>query len=296
MAGQRSGHNIYLLVGVKVTDEFFNNLVISPSVDSVRDFKIQKTMYPAEFGGKALALINVVTRSGSNTFGGARWFRHDALDARNFFDDPAGPVPPLRQHQFGVNVGGPIVRDRTFFFFCYEGQRVHRSLTQTFSVPPDSLRRGDFSTLPPLCDPLTRQPGGSCTVFPANAIPADRFNPTAVALLGRVPQANRSGAIQNLLAVEPNDVPMNQFSVRLDHRASDSDSIFGRFSTFSISDEQPFGTSSLNEALVPGFSGPSPPEPECRGHLHAVDRHVDVERVPLRVPERERSRSAPTKA
>ena len=76
-------------------------------------------MYPAEFGGKASALINVVTKSGSNTLRGSalEFFRHDRLDARDAFDDPAQPVPPLRQHQFGLNIGGPIDRDRTFFFF-----------------------------------------------------------------------------------------------------------------------------------------------------------------------------------
>ena len=96
--GQRSGHNIYLLDGVKVTDEYFNNLVVSPSIDAIQEFKIQKTMYPAEFGGKASALINVVTKSGGNAFhGGALAFgRSDKLDARNYFDDPTKPVPPLR--------------------------------------------------------------------------------------------------------------------------------------------------------------------------------------------------------
>ena len=255
VAGQRSGHNIYLLDGVKVTDEFFNNLVISPSVDSIQEFKIQKTMYPAEFGGKASALINVVTKSGSNALRGSalEFLRNDRLDARNFFDDPAQPVPPLRQHQFGVNLGGPIAHDRTFFFFSYEGQRVRRSLTQTFSVPTDSLRRGDFSTSTPLCDPLTRQPDGSCTRFADNQIPAERFDPTALALLDHVPQANFSGSIQNLRAVGLEDAPMNQFSVRIDHRASARDNVFGRFSTYGISDQQPFGTSSLNETLVQGF-------------------------------------------
>src|SRR5579864_1944830 len=79
--GQRSGHNIYLLDGVKVTDEYFNNLVISPSIDSIQEFKIQKTLYPPEFGGKASALINVVTKSGANAFhGGALEFlRNNAL-------------------------------------------------------------------------------------------------------------------------------------------------------------------------------------------------------------------------
>ena len=137
VGGQRSGHNIYLLDGVKVTDELFNNLVINPSVDSIQEFKIQKSQYPAEFGGKASALINVATRAGANAFHGSlfEFLRHDVFDAHNYFDPRDQPVPPLRQNQFGGALGGPIVRDRSFFFFSYEGQRVRRSLTRTFSVP-----------------------------------------------------------------------------------------------------------------------------------------------------------------
>src|SRR4029077_15787362 len=154
--GQRSGHNIYLLDGVKVTDELFNNLVVSPSVDAIQEFKIQKTMYPAECGGKASSRTNGVTNAGANTFPGSafEFFRSEKFDARNYFDDSSGPVPPLRQHQFGANLGGPLSRDRAFFFFSYEGQRVSRSLTQTFSVPPAAMSAGDFSAVAPLCDPL----------------------------------------------------------------------------------------------------------------------------------------------
>ena len=88
VGGQRSGHNIYLLDGVKVTDELFNNLVINPSVDSIQEFKIQKSQYAAEFGGKASALINVATRSGANAFHGSvfEFVRNDRFDARNYFD------------------------------------------------------------------------------------------------------------------------------------------------------------------------------------------------------------------
>src|SRR5262249_57497479 len=88
--GQRSGHNIYLLDGVKVTDEFFNNLVVSPSIDAIQEFKIQKTMYPAEFGGKASALVNVATKSGTNALQGTvfEFLRNDIFDAKNYFDDP----------------------------------------------------------------------------------------------------------------------------------------------------------------------------------------------------------------
>src|SRR5207342_1921430 len=96
VGGQRSGHNIYLLDGTKVTDELFNNLVISPSVDSIEELKIQKSMYPAEFGGKASALINVVTRAGANMFRGSafEFYRDDAFDAPNYFRPVGASVPP----------------------------------------------------------------------------------------------------------------------------------------------------------------------------------------------------------
>src|SRR5262249_53377067 len=212
--GQRSGHNIYLLDGVKVTDEFFNNLVISPSVDAIQEFKIQKTLYPPEFGGKASALINQVTKTGGNHFHGSalEFLRDDAFDARNYFDDPAKPVPPLVQHQFGANVGGPVRRDQTFFFFSYEGQRIHRSVTQTFSVPPAELRAGNFAGLPALCDPLTRTATG-CEPFVENRIPASRLDPVALALLPKIPEPTNAGIVQNLLAVETQRNPTDQFMV-----------------------------------------------------------------------------------
>src|SRR6185295_10339421 len=110
-------------------------LVVSPSVDAIRKFKIQKTMYPAEFGGKASALINVVTKSGGNSFHGSvlEFVRNERFDARNYFDDPSKPMPPLRQNQFGANIGGPLRKDSTFFFFSYEGQRIRKAQTQAFS-------------------------------------------------------------------------------------------------------------------------------------------------------------------
>ena len=253
--GQRSGHNIYLLDGVKVTDEYFNNLAVSPSIDAIQEFKIQKTMYPPEFGGKASALINVVTKSGANAYhgGGLEFFRHDRLDARNYFDDQHATIPPLRQHQFGASAGGPVRRNSTFFFANYEGQRIHRSLTQTFSVPSNALRRGDFSGLAVICDPATRMSAGTCTPFAGNVIPSARLDPIAVALLATVPAPTSAGQVQNLLAVDPNTNDMDQFTVRVDRRVGAASSLFGRFIAFDVSDAQPFGTSLLNETLVPGF-------------------------------------------
>src|SRR5262249_48378234 len=109
VGGQRSGHNIYLLDGAKVTDELFNNLVINPSIDSVDEFKIQKSMSPAEFGGKASALINVATKAGANVFHGSlfEFGRNDRFDAPNYFTPPGQGVPKLNQNQFGGALGGP---------------------------------------------------------------------------------------------------------------------------------------------------------------------------------------------
>ena len=256
VGGQRSGHNIYLLDGVKVTDELFNNLVINPSVESIQEFKIQKSQYPAEFGGKASALINVATRAGANAFHGTlfEFFRHNKFDAPNYFDPRDQPIPPLRQNQFGGALGGPIVRDRSFFFFSYEGQRARRSLTRTFSVPTQAVRSGDFFGGAQLCDPATKHPNtGACTPFADNRIPADRIDSLAAAFLQHVPQPTSSATLQNLTAVGRQVKDVHQISLRVDHRFAPSDQMFARVSTFDASEIQPFGTSSLQETLVPGF-------------------------------------------
>jgi carboxypeptidase family protein len=255
VGGQRSGHNIYLLDGAKVTDELFNNLVINPSVDSIQEFRIQKSMYPAEFGGKASALINVATRAGSNMFRGSafEFHRNEALDAPNYFHPANEPLPRLRQNQFGGALGGPVVRDRTFVFGSFEALRMRRAMTRTFSVPPLAVRAGDFAGYQPICDPLTIPDSGRCTPFPRNQIPADRIDPIAAEFLKHVPEATSAAVLQNLTAVEEQDRDLDQFSVRFDHRLSNSDQLFARFSTFDADEVQPFGAGALQEALVPGF-------------------------------------------
>lgn len=251
VGGQRSGHNIYLLDGVKVTDELFNNLVISPSIDSIQEFKIQKSQYAAEFGGKASALINVATKAGGNRVHGSAFgfVRDESFDARNYFDNPSRPIPPLSQQQFGASLGGPIVQNKTFFFASYEGQRVRRSLTKTFSVPTMAMRAGDFSGQNPICNPFAGAPG-TCAPFTNNQVPVDAV---AARLFERLPEPNGPGSVQNLTSVEREVRDLDSFSLRLDHRFSDADTFFARFSTFDGDETQPFGTSILNESLVPGF-------------------------------------------
>jgi len=255
VAGQRSGHNIYLLDGVKVTDEYFNNMVVSLAPDAIQEFKITKSQYPAEFGGKAAALVNVATKSGTNEFHGTfvEFVRNSVFDAHNYFDDPRVPVPPLTLNQFGASVGGPLRRQRSFFFANYEGQRIRKSITQTFSVPTEALRTGDFSGMATICDPLSIPATGQCTVFQNNRVPSARLDRLARAFLEKVPLPNQPGTVQNLTAVGKERADMDQFSVRLDHRFRISDQLYGRFTAHDVGDEQPFGTSELNETLVPGF-------------------------------------------
>lgn len=252
--GQRSGHNLYLIDGATVTDEHFNNMVIAPSIEAISEFNIQKTSYAPEFGGKSGAVINVVTRSGSNDSHSSlfEFVRNDIFDAKNFFDSPSALIPPFRQNQFGGSLGGPVIRNRTFFFVSYEGQRVRKSLTQTLSVPTAQMRNGDFSGLATIYDPSTAA-AGIRQPFAGNQIPAQSLDRLATALLANVPLPNLPGVAENLLATASQRIDTNNYSARLDHQFSSSDNAYGRFSLFDARQFDPFGSGVLQESLLPGF-------------------------------------------
>jgi len=252
--GQRSGHNLYLVDGVAVTDEHFNNSVIGPSVDSIQEVSIQKTSYAPEFGGKSGAIINVVTRSGSNAVHGSlfEFVRNSVFDAKNFFDSAGAPIPPFRQNQFGASFGGPVVKNKTFFFLSYEGERIRKSLTQTASVPTAAMRGGDFSGLPAIYDP-SGAAGAQRAPFSDNRIPSMRLDPVGTALLARIPLPNLPGIAQNLRSTELQTTGGNEGSARIDHQISQKDTTYFRTSLFDIREFDPFGSGILQESLLPGF-------------------------------------------
>ncbi|HEY4364088.1 MAG TPA: carboxypeptidase-like regulatory domain-containing protein [Bryobacteraceae bacterium] len=254
--GQRSGHNLYLLDGVSVTDEHFNNMVVSPSVDAIDEVNLQKTSYAPEFGGKSGAVINVVSRAGSNQLHGSlrEFARNNIFDAKNFFDAPGAPTPPFHQNQFGASVGGPVRKNRTFFFTDYEGQRVRKSLTQTFSVPADAMRTGDLTGLAAIYDPSSTTASGTRTAFPGNRIPLPLLDPVAMALLAQVPLPNLAGTAQNLRSTETQSIDTNTYSARVDHRITDNDNTYFRASLFDARQADPFGSGVLQESLLPGFA------------------------------------------
>jgi hypothetical protein len=255
--GQRSGHNLYLVDGVSVTDQHFNNMVLAPSIESISEFNISKTSYAPEFGGKSGAVINVVTKSGSNNLHGSafEFVRNNIFDAKNFFDSATAPTPPFRQNDFGASAGGPIAKNKTFFFLSYEGQRVRKSLTQAYFVPTDAMRSGVFPAGTTIYDPSS----GTRTPFPTDSqnnyvIPSIRFDPVAVALLAKIPHENRPGNTQgNLLSSSSESIGINDYSARLDHQFTQNDTTYARVSIFDANQFDPYGSGVLNEALLPGF-------------------------------------------
>jgi len=247
--GARESDNSFTLDGVTVMDRFYNTLSLSPAVDAIQEFKVQSNLYSAELGAQGGAHINIALKSGTNEWHGTvyEFLRNDALDARNFFDPQK--KPEFKQNQFGWTLGGPIQKDRTFVFGNYEGLRLGKALTRTFTVPTLQLRTGDFTGFAPIRDPQTGQP------FPGNRIPPERIHPVSKALLELLPLPNRPGVAGNLVASPIQRNRTDQFNLRMDHRLTDRTTLFGRYSFYDVDFYEPFGfvqfaTSPLS---APGF-------------------------------------------
>ena len=262
--GQRSERNNFTLDGVTVMEPFAYSLTVNPSVDAIREFRVVENSYSAEQGLTSGAQVNIASRSGSNRLVGTayEYLRNSALDAKNFFDDPLRPIPPFRQNQFGASVGGPLRRDRTFFFTNYEGLRIRQSITNTTLLPPEALRRGDFSGTNPLTGrlfPAILDPAERGRPFPGNQIPESRIDPLSAAILARLPEPNMPNAAagqNNQLNVGLRTVNTDQFTLRLDHQLTARHLLFGRFLLFEGSQLFPFVSNTFAQnPLAPPGSG-----------------------------------------
>lgn len=222
--GMRNQSNNFLMDGATNNDTFNTGFVLRPPPDAIQEFKILTHAFSAEYGRNAGSVVNVVTKSGSNTFSGAAWEfnRDDALNARNFFAPQTQPKPKLKQNQFGGSFGGPIMRRRLFGFMYYEGYRNNSGITQNILVPSAAQRSGDFSGGAAVRDPLTGQP------FPGNIIPSSRISPAAARLLNDfVPLPNSPG---NRYIVSPTvSDTRDQFGARVDFQISGRHSVLGRY-------------------------------------------------------------------
>ncbi|HSS96271.1 MAG TPA: TonB-dependent receptor, partial [Terriglobales bacterium] len=148
--GMRDVYNDYLLDGISFKDWIHGTNGFNPSVDAIQEFRVQTSNYTAEFGANAGGISNLVSKSGSNQIHGSAYefLRNDKFDALNYFTKKAGQNKlPLRRNQFGATIGGPIIKDKTFYFGSYEGFREQRTTTQSLTFPSAAMRHGDFSEL-----------------------------------------------------------------------------------------------------------------------------------------------------
>ena len=236
--GQRPESNNYLLDGTRIVNSVDGAFTLHVPLDAIAEFRILTHTAPPEYGGTSGGTTSVVTRSGGNELHGTvyEFLRNDKLDARNFF---AEKTEPLKQNQFGGTVGGPIVRNRTFFFAYYEGFRNRQGITKTATVPTPEERMGDFSgSGAPLINYLTGQP--VTTPVP--------INPISRNVLQYYPLGNLTPSLYVTTEIMTND--SDQAGVRLDHILGSRDSLSGRYSYGTGSNVNPL---SIKGADVPGF-------------------------------------------
>jgi carboxypeptidase family protein len=224
LQGARPTSNNFMIDGTSNTDTALGTAAVILSVDALEEFKQQNKTYSAEYGFSANQ-INLVSKSGTNGFHGSLFGfgRNEALDAKNFFDPPARDKPPLDQKQFGGVIGGPIIKNRTFFLLNYEGTRIQRGFSQFFIVPNPNELAGRFTTT--IIDPRTGQP------FPNNTIPQSRFSRLAQLALRNnwypAPNVNvPQGNYQSIRTLPQNQ---NQYTVRIDQDLGHYGRAFARF-------------------------------------------------------------------
>ena len=268
VSGLRSEANNYTLDGVNNNESFFKTFGVQPSIDAIQEFRIQTNITSAEFGTAAGANVNVVTKSGTNEFHGSvfEFVRNDNLDASGFFANRSEvEKPEFRQNQFGVTVGGPIVRNRTFFFFMYEGQRRSRESTLLNVVPTREMFAGDVSMdvegnpAPQAYDPLTTRelPDGSLMrdPLPDNRVPSNRINASTSQLASILWSApNLPGRALNLLNTKAARIDNNQWMGKVDHRFGDKNILTGRYNITDSVSPRPTPHLTIDNNLVNTFT------------------------------------------
>lgn len=255
--GSRPNQNTFLLDGGINTEPALSGPGIYPSIDLVKEYKVQTNNLSAQFGGTSGGVINVITKSGTNRFHGDvyEFLRNNAFDARDFFlNQTTLPTPAYRYNQFGGTIGGPIFRNHTFFFFAYEGLRWDQSVTTTATLPTAAERSGDFSALPQqLYNPFTTTPvpgGYTRQPFKNNQI-SGFIDPVAKTMLGYLPLPNRPGLVNNFISAMSSPIDKNDYSIRIDQQLTHSSKLFGRYSISTTHQNRPalYGNSNPNFVL-----------------------------------------------
>src|SRR6202140_4109647 len=260
VGGGMAGQSAILIDGTPTNGAYLNVVTVIPTQDAIEEFKVQTNNLGPEYGRFAGGVINLSTKSGTNAFHGSAYefIRNKVLNANDFFANSQGiKRPPFTQNQFGANVGGPVFKDKLFFFSSYEGFRQRKGSLLTTWVPTTAERGGDFSglgstntsTVLPIYDPTTSANCTSAnavcrTQFAGNVIPAGRIDPTAAALLSYFPQPNQVGNPNGNFATSYSaGGNVDQYNERIDYNLSSRQRIFGRYTQSHILSlpDAPFG-------------------------------------------------------
>jgi hypothetical protein len=261
--GGRPRVNEYLYDGISVLQPEPGQVAFFPIVEAIQEFSLITNTPGAEFGRFNGGVVNLTTKSGTNAMHGSlfEFLRNEVLNAKNRFAPVGSSRPVFRRNQFGGILGGPIQKDKTFFFMDYQGTRQLIGRIRTSTVPTSAERDGDFSAL--LGSGLYRTASGTVTTSPSgntpilvndtdgntiqarqnmvfrpadqlayagNRIPSNTFDPVSTALLAHFPGPTSSAAANNFTRVANEPDNQDQFDVRLDHHFSERDSFFGRYS------------------------------------------------------------------
>ncbi|HXG91947.1 MAG TPA: TonB-dependent receptor [Blastocatellia bacterium] len=240
--GQRPTNNNFSLDGVDNNEPQFGTIGVFPNPDAIAEFRVSTSIPPAEVGRAAGAVINTTTKSGTNDFHGSLYYygQNSALNAFHPIlkrdralaiarGDIFIPDKAVQQiHEFGATVGGPIIKNRTFFFYDYLGQRNNIPFPFTSTVPTAGARNGDFTGFPAIIDPNTGQP------FPNNRIPANRLDPIAQKVLNLYPLPtadvfNPGQNTPNYFSLRQNREIINNHGIRIDHKLTEHNSLTGRY-------------------------------------------------------------------
>jgi hypothetical protein len=267
--GQRRQDNNFTVDGVDNNFMMMNSPGMSPSMDAIQEFRVLDNT-SAEFGRSSGSNVNIVIKSGTRDLRGSvyEYLRNDKFDANDFFanKNATGKVP-YRQNQYGVAIGGPVIipklyhgREKTFWFFNWEGFRERQGQTIITSYPTQAQRNGDFSSLgKPIYDPLTGVLGadGKSVIrqqFANNVIPGNRINPAIKFMLDTmIPLPNRPGATQNFVNTQGLANDRDAINVRGDHNFSAKDSVSFRYSRQRVGQSVPSNTGNPFLAQVSRF-------------------------------------------
>ena len=234
--GQHNRANLFLLDGINNQGNFFDSYAVPPIIDAIQEFKVQSHNDLAEFGTVAGGIVNVVSKSGTNEYHGTGWWfhRNDNFDARNFFRKD---VTPLVQNMYGGTMGGPIVRNKTFFFAGYQGFRNRTPADRLYRVPTAANLQGDLSDWPDqIFNPFSTRENpdkpGTFTrdPFPNNQIPQSLIQEGYVEYARQTLPAPIATGIRdrNQLDLTPTEIDQEEYTARVDHYFSERNQVWAR--------------------------------------------------------------------